>query len=285
MSRFRIAAFVSGGPIALAALEALADAHELAVIVRPPVTAARRIMQLFGRDRDDVTRWARVRGIPVTVEGAARIRSFRPEIGCIATYPRRIDDDVLAAAGKLVVNLHTSLLPRHRGPNPLFWTYHAGDLSAGVTIHVATSRLDAGKILRTESFPVARGESVVDVHARCAALGARLLADVVTRAGVEWPIGHQQDEASATTAPSPRPGRSYAKLETWTCEQAWHFLAGLFPRYRDPLTDTVGQPVRYARVEGFEVRTPREAPGSVTRDGTAWAAWTRDGVVHLSAGG
>jgi len=290
---------VSGGPVALRALDALAASHQLAVIVRAQLVrplhlvwrgAAAGIADVLGlRPDDPVTAWARACGVPIVAaaEGdeshtAQRIRSFAPDFGCIATYLRRIPDALLAASGRACVNLHPSLLPRHRGASPLFWTYHAGDLVGGVTIHVATSRLDAGAILLQERFPIARGESVVHVHARGAASGGPLLARAVTQLAEGSAVPRDQDESAATAAPSPVAGRRYAELATWSCAQAWHFLAGLLARYREPFVDTSGAPVRYTRVDGHEERDPRFAPGSVVRDGAGWTAWTPDGVVRIS---
>ena len=295
----RIVAFVSGGPVALRALEALAAVHQLVLVVRPQ--RGRHTLQVW-RDAvahgaqalglvpaDPIIAWSRRAGVPLLWARpgdddavAARIRSAAPDFGCIATYPQRIPDAVLAACGHECLNVHPSLLPRHRGANPLFWTYHAGDRDGGVTVHVATSRLDAGATLLSESIPIARGESVIAVHGRAAERGAALLAQAVTECAAGKATRRDQDEAAATRAPAPRAGRQYAELATWSSEQAWHFLAGMLERYRDALTDTAGTPVSYSRVEGFEVRDPLHAPGTVLRDGPAWNAWTRDGVVHLS---
>lgn len=291
MSRLRVAAFLSGGPIALRALDALAATHQVAVIVRSGGRgiAARLVRALRILPADLVAVWAGAAGVPIvwSAEGdesrtAERIRAFAPDFGCIATYPRRIAEPLLAASGRACVNLHPSLLPRHRGPNPLFWTYHAGDLDGGVTIHAVTARLDAGPILLQRTAPIARGEPVLEVHARLAGLGGPLLALAISQLAEAAAAPVEQDERAATKAPSPVPGRSYCALTTWTSAHAWHFLAGLAARYQEPFVDTAGRRVRYSRVHGYEEREPRFEPGSVVHEGTGWTAWTADGVVRIS---
>jgi hypothetical protein len=205
-------------------------------------------------------------------------------VGCLATWPTRLSESLIAACGTECVNLHPSLLPRHRGANPLFWTYHEGDAAAGVSIHRVTGQLDAGPILRQQPVPLARGESVTEVHARCAESGADLLVQSVTAIAEGRASFAPQDEQRATPAPSPVPGRSYADLHAWSCAQAWHFLAGLLPRYRDPLRDDRGAPVPYGRVEGYETREGTQPAGTVERNGAGWLAWATDGVVHLAGG-
>jgi methionyl-tRNA formyltransferase len=299
MAGLRVAVFVSGGPAAIRALEALAQAHQVVALVRfsPSRTLrdswrgpARRLARRFAFVAPDpVVVWAKAAGVPIIADRRENvratidhIRSCSADIGCIATYPRKIPDALLQATGLGCLNMHPSLLPRHRGPNPLFWTYHSGDLEGGVTVHLATPRIDAGAILQQERFPIARGESVVDVHARAASRGGALLARAVTQVAKAEENRIDQDESHATPAASPQRGQRYADLSAWSCAQAWHFLAGLLARYRDPLLDTAGHPVKYNLVHGYEVRTPRFTPGSVVKTGAGWHAWTPDGVVELS---
>lgn len=299
-SRTRVAAFVAGGEIALAALEALAEAHTVVAIVRPqprrgPLgvlrTKAGRIARRSGLvARDEVAEWARTTDVPTITlahgddaRATKRLSELRPDYGCIATFPRRIGPGILAAAGAVCVNVHSSLLPKHRGANPLFWTYHADDREGGVTVHVATSELDAGPILSSASCRIARGESVTDVHRRYAALVGPLLTDAMASLTSGTARPQAQDESGATAAPRVQPGKVYSSLEEWGTERSWHFLAGLADQHREPFSDELGRPVRYSRVLGFEIRTPLHAAGTVTRDGAQWCAWASDGVVYLAS--
>ncbi len=292
----RVAVFVAGGPLALAALEALRTQHEIVVLVR---AARRRSFRATLRDvarrvglrpPDPIARWSTRFGIPmVTVArgdatgAAARVAALRPMIGCIATWPRKVPAPLLAAAGRECLNLHTSLLPRHRGASPLFWTYHAGDADAGVSVHLATDRLDAGPILERAALPLERGAPILGVHQRCADMGGPLLARAVSRLSCGTEVRTPQDDAQATPAPSPVPGQRYADLPRWSVAHTWHYLHGLVGYHQEPLCDAAGRVVRYAGVEGYEERTPREAPGSIVAVPGGWDAWARDGVVRLSA--
>ncbi len=287
-TRLRIVVFASGGPIARCALEALEPAHEIVGLVRVHSRLGSFVRAIVPGTRDDIGTWAATRRIPVLRFDRARdralaerVQALRPDAGCIATFPFKLGPATIAASGAVCVNVHTSLLPRHRGPNPMFWIYHADDRETGTSLHVVSDRLDAGDVLASERFSVGRGESVVAVHTRAAQAGGRVLVQALERVARGEPRGTPQDEAAATQAPRPVPGRRYADLAGWGSERAWHFLAGLAARYREPLSDSGGAPVSYREVRGFEVCTPRHAPGSVTRDGAGWDAWTMDGVVKL----
>jgi methionyl-tRNA formyltransferase len=55
------------------------------------------------------------------------------------------------------VNIHPSLLPRHRGPIPTFWALQAGPGATGISIHRIAARIDAGDVLtqRAHALPPA----------------------------------------------------------------------------------------------------------------------------------
>src|SRR5207248_6360037 len=119
----------------------------------------RRIAQL--------ERAARELGIPIIwstgcndAAVAERLCSAKPDLICVAIFPRLIPHEIIALAPLGAINLHPSLLPRHRGPLPLFWTYHADDRAAGVTIHHVSQVFDAGDIILQESFPLPRAYPV-----------------------------------------------------------------------------------------------------------------------------
>ena len=296
--RARIVAFVGGGAIALRALDALHENHDVVAVVRSSSPRAlgglrRRARSALSAVRvradDPLTLWARTHGVSTlwlerdrSERLVTQIRSLRPDVGCIATFPRKIAEPVLDSVGAMCLNAHPSLLPRHRGADPLFWTYHAGDRSGGVTVHVATGDVDGGPVVSQAQTPIGRGESAVAVHERYATMGAALLvaavADVLT--GSAGPAA--QVAEGVTSAPRVVRGRSYAALDEWGVEQAWHFLKGLEERYREPFRETSGAIAEYAHVVGWEARNAEHAPGSIVPDGSGWQVWTRDGVVHLA---
>src|SRR4051794_33572606 len=96
---------------------------------------------------------ARARGIPAfelrrAAEPAAlrALAQLRPDLGCVACFPLRLPPELLALPPLGFLNMHPSLLPRHRGPDPLFWTLRDGGERAGVTIHYMDERFDTGDV-------------------------------------------------------------------------------------------------------------------------------------------
>ena len=181
---------ISGDP-STRCLEAVAQRHQVVAVVesrsqpnllKHPLAAlrdrARRLKHGPGALEKLATRlglphmFAHSRGDPAI---ARRLRRQRPDVTCIAGYKWILPADIYTIPRLGAINLHTSLLPRQRGPMPLFWLYQQDDRAAGVTIHWVSEHADAGEVIRQEAFPLARGTSIVDLHSRCAELGARLL--------------------------------------------------------------------------------------------------------------
>jgi len=73
------------------------------------------------------------------------------------------------------------------------------------------------------------------------------------------------------------------RFDEWDVERVWHFLAGLCPRFREPLTDAEGRPVPYRHVGGFQ-RGLAATPGTVERHVHGWKLHCRGGTIFLAKG-
>lgn len=213
---------------------------------------------------------------------AAAVAKLRPHLIAIALFPRRLPAEMLALAPRGALNAHPSLLPRHRGPLPLFWTYHADDRETGVTIHHASDRLDAGDVVAREAFELPRGFPGTRLDAVMAERVGPLLAEAVVQVASGNAARVPQDEAAATPAPFIRAGVPMVDFERWPAERVWHFLSALAPHYREPLKQGDGRPVDYGRVTGWSPGAPRLPPGGVESSAGGWTLCCRDGTVALA---
>ena len=284
----RVAFFGSDGEFSCRSLEGVAARHAVVAIIAPrgPRRTLRSLLRsVRGGPRFSLTRFARA---PLyraasgndTVALAA-ISDTRPDVICIAGYPWVLPPDLFRKPPLAAVNLHSSLLPRHRGILPLFWIYYHDDRDTGVTVHRVTEHADAGAILGQTSFPLPRGMPVDSLNSMNAERGGALLAatlDALERGAVEE---RAQDERLATPAPRVAPGVAMVDFAHWGAERVWHFLAGLYPRFREPLVGGAGQSVSYRGVRGFELVRHNRAPGSVARAPHGWSLFCRDGIVEL----
>ena len=290
--RLRVALFGSASRFSLLAFDQLAQTQDIVALVlhRPAVTGLRLALRKIAglRPASPLERLARDRGVPVLaasgdLSGALRerLRALRPDLLCIAIFPRMLPQDLMAVAPLGAINAHPSLLPRHRGPLPLFWTYHSDDRVAGVTVHHASERFDAGDIILQDRFDLPRAHPVAELDREVAERAAPLLRTAVEQLGMGSAPCVPQDECAATHAPLLRPGAPMVPFDQWEVERVWHFLAGLCTQYREPLVDERGREVLYDRVIGYRRDRVAGTPGSVARGEEGWTLACKDGVVLL----
>jgi methionyl-tRNA formyltransferase len=287
----KIAVFGTASRFSLLALQELA-AHCIVtalVLWQPKPRGLRALLSLAGMRRmSALERAARDHRIPIIPSTdsneptvAQHLHLTRPDSICIAMFPRRISQEITTLAPLGAINVHPSLLPRHRGPLPLFWTYHADDRMAGVTVHHTSQVFDAGDIIMQESVPLPRGYPVAKLDEDLARRGAFLLRSAAQALACGWAPRVVQDERAATYAPRVQLGIPMVNFDEWDVERVWHFLAGLCPRFREPLTDKAGRPARYQAVAGFQ-RGASGTLGSVDTIGDGWRLHCRGGVVLLA---
>ncbi len=106
-----------------------------------------------------------------TAEFLDSLKSFKPDLLVVAAYGRILPAAVLEAAALMPINVHASLLPRHRGAAPIQGALLAGDKIAGVTIMRMVEQMDAGPILLQRETPMAPDETQ-DTFARPSSLNS-----------------------------------------------------------------------------------------------------------------
>lgn len=132
-------------------------------------------------------------------DAVERIRSLEPDLLVVVAYGQIIPRSVLASPKRGAVNVHASLLPRHRGAAPVAHAILAGDRETGVTIMRMDEQLDHGPILATRSSPIGGAEDAVALTSRLADMGADLLVETLARLDQIEP--EEQAHAQATLAP------------------------------------------------------------------------------------
>lgn len=276
------------------ALRLLVQDHEVRAVVRPAGTlrsALRPIAVRLGlRSADPLQRATQELRLPrlscrrgKDAELADSLRRLDLDLIVIASFPFLLSPEIYNAARLGAVNLHTSLLPRHRGPLPMFWVYHEDDRETGVTLHRVTQQADSGDILAQLRFDLPRGYPIQQLYDRSSAEGARLLGELLPRLESGVAAGTPQDARGATRAPRLKPGVPMVDFQNWPVERVWHFLKGMYPQYSEPLSDSGGRPVPYSGVQGFAEEQHEQAPGTVQPGAGGWRLFCRGGIVTLDA--
>jgi methionyl-tRNA formyltransferase len=145
-------------------------------------------------------------GLPVYQPGPLRrpqaltmLHRLAPDLIVVAAFGQILPPEVLELPEHGCLNIHASLLPRHRGASPIAGAILAGDAQTGATIMQMDEGLDTGPVLAQQPTPIGARETAGELSVRLAELGANLLIAVLPR----WLAGGiapaPQDPALATT--------------------------------------------------------------------------------------
>ena len=210
-------AFLGTGAFAVPLLARVADiADELLVVSQPDRPAGRGLRSRAA----PVAAWAREHGQDLTTpqrlrsdEARSLLRDFAPDGLLLAAYGQLVPPDLLDLAPRPPLNVHPSLLPRHRGAAPVAATILAGDQVAGVTLMVMTAELDAGPIVAQWPVTVSGRETTPELEARLAELAAAVVPPELERWASRSRSGglatQPQDESHATLV------RPFTRRDGW----------------------------------------------------------------------
>lgn len=129
------------------------------------------------------------------------LKSYRPDLLVVAAYGRILPSQLLTLAPHGCINVHGSLLPRHRGAAPIQWAVIKGDEEVGVTIMQMDVGMDTGAILLKRSIIPAPDETAGSLFPKIASLGSEALMDTLEMLGNGCLTPAKQDDSLATDAP------------------------------------------------------------------------------------
>jgi methionyl-tRNA formyltransferase len=203
-------AFMGTAALACPSLKALCrqkDFQVVAVVTQPDRPKGRELKPA----PSPVKAGALDEGVPVLQPARAReegflaeLRRFEPELIVVAAYGQILPQAILDLPRFGCLNVHASLLPRHRGAAPIQWAILEDDTETGVTIMKIDAGLDTGAVLTTAATPIAPADNAQTLHDRLAALGADLLVRTIP----DYVAGR------VTPRPQPAEGVTYARKIT-----------------------------------------------------------------------
>jgi methionyl-tRNA formyltransferase len=200
----------AGSPlIAVPSLEALArlcledPAFRLVGLLTNPDTRRRRGSEVVptdvaaAADRIGITA---VQFKPEKLDAAVReaVDALAPDLLVSFAYGHIFGPRFLSRFPLGGINVHPSLLPRHRGATPIPAAILGRDRETGVSIQRLAPEMDAGDILAQERIPLAGRETTLSLGAIAAEKGAELLVQVIRDIESGRAVGMPQNDAEAT---------------------------------------------------------------------------------------
>ena len=179
--------------------------HDIALVVTQPDRAAGRGLELHP---SGTKRLALQLGLEVFQPerirdelAQTRIRELGADVMVVVAYGQILPASLLNAPRLGTLNVHASLLPRHRGPAPIEWSILSGDTQTGVTIMQMDAGVDTGAILAQSHVPIPPDLTASRLETQLAELGAGLMVDTLDKLqrGAITPMSQPAD--GATHAP------------------------------------------------------------------------------------
>jgi methionyl-tRNA formyltransferase len=299
-------AFLGSPEAALPTLTALAEAHEIPLVITRPDRPR-------GRGRDPKPTAVKVEARRIGLDVAApetadelgqALRAAGPlDLAVVVAYGRILRPSELEIPASGMLNLHFSLLPRWRGAAPVSRALMAGDPMTGVTIFRIDEGLDTGPVLTAQAIDIEPEETAGALTSRLATLGARLITRAVpgylagevapvpqsdegmTHAGKIEPVeriidvsGGLLDEVNRVRALSPTPGATL--VIDGEIHQILQARATEHSPAQGTWADVSGRPIAGLAGGGMELVSILP-PGRRPMDGAAWLRGLRraSGVV------
>jgi methionyl-tRNA formyltransferase len=210
----------------------MASRHEVALVVTRPDRPVGRRQVLTA---PPVVEAARQHAIDIlqpknlkSEEVGERLTSIGVDAVVVVAYGKLIPARLLEIPQHGFINLHPSLLPRHRGPSPIQWALVCGDRATGVTTMQLDENMDTGPILLQKRVSIEDRETAEMLAPRLAALGADLIVRTLNELEDGSLTAHPQPADGANITPMLR--RNFAKVD-WSmpARQLINRLRGFTP--------------------------------------------------------
>lgn len=196
--------FAGTGEIGIPSLRYLLADHELAgVLSQPDRPAGRRREPKAPAIKEELIRLAP--SVPLLQPESPKepgvidsIRALRPEVMVTMAYGRILPKALLEVPSLACLNIHASLLPRHRGASPIQAAIASGDRETGVSVMHMAEGLDTGDVILEKRLPIRRRETAGSLSARLAVLSPVALAEALRLLASGKAPRIVQDHSSAT---------------------------------------------------------------------------------------
>ncbi len=123
---------------------------------------------------------------------------IKPEAGVIAGFGKIIPKEIINSFPKGILNIHPSLLPKYRGPNPIREVILNGEKETGVTIFLIDELIDHGPILKQEKIELLGNENYIKLEEKLGKLGGKILREIIIDYLDEKIKPNPQNESQAT---------------------------------------------------------------------------------------
>jgi len=159
------------------------------------------------------------------LESYSLISKYEPHFIWVACFPYILPSKIWQLAKIASINLHPSLLPKYRGPNPVFWQLKHGESRTGITLHLINDLVDGGDIVLQKDLVLKNGIRDRAISAMIGEQGARLFIETLRLYQKRALETVAQNPATASYMGSPQ-AHDFELHTTWSAQHAFNFMRG-----------------------------------------------------------
>jgi methionyl-tRNA formyltransferase len=211
----------------------------------------------------------------------AQLASYKPDVIIVCAYGQILTRGVLEIPPKQCLNVHYSLLPRHRGASPVTAAVLAGDEYTGVSIQIVRMKLDTGPLLASAAIPIFPTDTTGTLLPKLSIIGAHLLQEALTG----WMRGEitprEQDESRATYFGMVKKEEgeidwSKPAVEIWRRIRAFQPWPGCYTSWK-------GKQLKITEASVIKGETSGEVGNVIPIDGDNVGIITGEGILKVAA--
>jgi len=214
------------------------------------------------------------------------VEALNPDVIVVSSMSQLLKEKIFNIPRFGAINLHPSMLPSYRGPNPDFWQYYDMEMNPGMTVHYIDKGEDTGDIIFQERVSIELGtKSPERLDKLTGELGVALIMKTLDAISFGKVPRIKQPKISDTARArnlKPEEHKSIIKWNEWSGERVWHVLCGTelwLNALPQPKGIYMGQRWIVGNYESVE--SQKESPGSIGKFCGRYYVATRDGRIFL----
>ena len=205
------------------------------------------------------------------------LREYKSDLFVVVAFGQILSKDLLSIPVS-AINVHPSLLPRHRGPAPLQETILQGDTETGVTIMLMDEKMDHGPILAQVRFDVDRNETLSSLKDKTHIAGVELLIRTIQNISTIKPT--EQDHSQATYTRLLTRDSGNIDFTSVTAQHADRMIRALNP-WPGTWTEWRGKRIKLLQAHPEVAGHPDSRPGDFIGAGNDLAICCKDGFLAI----
>jgi len=213
------------------------------------------------------------------------VQGLEPDLIVVHSMSQLLKANIFTIPRFGTINLHPSLLPKYRGPNPWFWMYFNMDLHSGVTVHYVDEGEDTGDIIYQEAFDISLGTRFLELRKYAIQnIGVPLLIKSIDAiANGIAPRIKQPAKSPTERARNISKNEEIIEWDGWPVRHIWHIL-----RYTSQWPNALPQPNGVYSGQHWDIEEYESCNmcdyklGRIYREVNRTFAACRDGKIYLN---